>query len=132
IPHHSTRRCTRRWPALLTVFVAALTAAATVEAQITQYAIVPTASGSAVTIVDTADMTGTMLPPVGGNPNCSATTRDGRFAYATTRGGGLVVKIDVATRTVIATLPVGLHPLCIALSPDSGTAWVTDMAADEL
>ena len=120
----------RRVPAWLAAAAAALASATPVDAQITNYAIVPTSSGSAVAIVDTANLTGTLPLPIGGNPNCSAATSDGRFGYVTTRGGGLVAKVDVAARIVIATLPVGIHPLCIALSPDGTTAWVTDMSAN--
>ena len=114
--------------ALLTAAAATL-AATPLEAQITNYAVVPTSSGSAVTVVDTATLTGTSSF-IGGNPNCSAATADGRFGYVTTRGGGLVVKVDIATRAVVATLPAGNHPLCIALSPDGTTAWFSDMTAN--
>jgi YVTN family beta-propeller protein len=106
--------------------------AGSARAQVTNYAVVPNTNSGNVSVIDTVNSTTVGTASVGGHPNCSAMTKDGRFAYVTTRDGGTVKKIDLSNATVSRTITVGGTAICVAISPDERTAYVTNWTGPQV
>lgn len=88
--HETTRRRGRRRLVGIAMAVAwlAIVSHGSAMAQVTQYAVVPNSNGGSVTLLDTEAGITSPAITLTSHPNCTATTKDGRFAYATTRDGG--------------------------------------------
>jgi YVTN family beta-propeller protein/autotransporter-associated beta strand protein len=125
----SRQRATRRtpWWAGLATALALLASGRSVQAQVSSYAVVPNKTDSTVSIIDTATQLVVGSPfVVGGEPQCSAMTRDGRYAYVTTGSAGSVARIDLPIGTAIQWIPVSASPTCVVLTPDGLKAYVSD------
>jgi len=118
----------RRFTRFLTTLLCFI-CAGSAQAQVTSHALIPNMADGTVSIVDTAGF-GLAFPSpiaVGGSPNCTYITADGRFGYTTTVNGGQVVKIDMVTGNVVTSINFPTQVVCLAVSPDETTGYVTDM-----
>ena len=118
----------RRFTRFLTTLLCFI-CAGSAQAQVTSHALIPNAGDGTVSIIDTAGF-GLAFPSaitVGGSPNCTYITADGRFGYTTTVSAGQVVKIDMATGNVVTSISFPTQVVCLAVSPNETTAYVTDM-----
>jgi YVTN family beta-propeller protein/autotransporter-associated beta strand protein len=113
--------------------VAWLAVSTSAHAQVTSYAVVPNSADGTISIIDTATASVIGSPiNLGGAPQCSATTPDGRIAYVTIGVGGSVAKIDLAAATMLTLVTVGTLPTCLVLTPDGTKAYITDAALNQV
>jgi YVTN family beta-propeller protein len=86
------------------------------------------ASGSTVTIIDTASraVTGTVTITSGASPAAVVFTPDGATAYVSDSGNGTIAVVSTASGTVTSTITVGGDPRDSAVTPDGSTVYVAD------